>query len=86
MYMCIQFSGDQVLESETKHGADGNYYTFNASEWKQHPPLLRCWLTLLKSISSENLPQLYAVEALSALSLGALRFALDGKRYICTFC
>lgn len=79
MYMWIRSSGDLVLESETKHGADGNHYTINASEWKKHPPLLLCWLTLLRSISSENLPQSYAVEALSALSLGALRFALDGR-------
>lgn len=83
IYLCVRSSGDQELKSEAKHGGDGKFFTIDAPKWKKHPPLLHCWLTLLRSISSGNLPQVHAVEALAALSLGVLRFVLDGKRYIC---
>ncbi|KAL1813356.1 hypothetical protein ACET3Z_023421 [Daucus carota] len=79
IYLCVRSSGDQELKSEAKHGGDGKFFTIDAPKWKKHPPLLHCWLTLLRSISSGNLPQVHAVEALAALSLGVLRFVLDGK-------
>lgn len=80
IYLRTQSSGIQEPEPESKHGTDGIYNLINAFEWKKQPPLLCCWLTLLRSIDLEDVPQIHVIEAVGALSSSALHFCLDGKR------
>ncbi|KAK2995796.1 hypothetical protein RJ640_026563, partial [Escallonia rubra] len=69
------------FESDNRHDSDGNYNLDDAMEWKRRPPLLCCWITLLRSIDEEDILPVYAVEAVGALSLGALQFCMDGKSF-----
>ncbi|KAK3033337.1 hypothetical protein RJ639_034184 [Escallonia herrerae] len=75
-----QTSNIEDFESDNRHDSDGNYNLDDAMEWKRRPPLLCCWITLLRSIDEEDILPVYAVEAVGALSLGALQFCMDGKR------
>ncbi|KAK3028735.1 hypothetical protein RJ639_037758, partial [Escallonia herrerae] len=69
------------FESDNRHDSDGNYNFDDAMEWKRRPPLLCCWITLLRSIDMEDTLPVYAVEAVGALSLGALQFCMDGESF-----
>ncbi|KAM7500791.1 hypothetical protein LguiA_025205 [Lonicera macranthoides] len=78
--LSIQTSGIEESESETRHENDVNYNLINnAFDWKKQPPLLYAWVTLSRSIDSEDVPPLYAIEAVGALCSGALHFCMDGK-------
>ncbi|KAI3682539.1 hypothetical protein L1987_82588 [Smallanthus sonchifolius] len=46
-------------------------------ELKRSPPLLFCWRTLLNSFESDDVPSVPTIEAVEALSLGALTFCMD---------
>lgn len=73
-------SSDIELEQEKGHERGGNHSDLNEYEWKKLPPLLCCWTKLLRSVEQGNGLPTYAIEAVGALSLGALSFCMDGKR------
>ncbi|XP_076952954.1 protein virilizer homolog [Bidens hawaiensis] len=50
---------------------------FDLIELKESPPLLFCWRTLLNSIEIDDVASTPTVEAVEALSLGALTFCMD---------
>lgn len=81
--LSIQSSGIEESESESRHENDVNYNLIdNAFDWKKQPPLLYSWVTLSRSIDSEDVPSLYAIEAVGTLCSGALHFCMDGKRSV----
>ncbi|MED6108787.1 hypothetical protein PIB30_027478 [Stylosanthes scabra] len=47
-------------------------------EWKKCPPLLSCWMKLLRSINTKDDLSSGAVDAVYALSLGSLQFCIEG--------
>ncbi|XWS59372.1 hypothetical protein CRYUN_Cryun08bG0115900 [Craigia yunnanensis] len=67
------------LESEKGHEKNGNFHFLNESEWRKSQPLLCCWTKLLRSVDSRDCLSTYAIEAVNALSLGSLRFCMDGN-------
>ncbi|PSS01624.1 Protein virilizer like [Actinidia chinensis var. chinensis] len=72
MLLQIQSSRNEGYDSDGRQ-------LFNAFEWRKSPPLLCCWITLLRSLDSKDVVPDYAIEAVAALSSGALRFCMDGK-------
>ncbi|KAK9290992.1 hypothetical protein L1049_009175 [Liquidambar formosana] len=72
-------SSVEELESDRGLEGDGNYILFNKFEWRKRPPLLCCWKRLLRSVNSMDGLSTYAIDAVGALSLAALRFSMDGK-------
>ncbi|KAI3829915.1 hypothetical protein L1987_04047 [Smallanthus sonchifolius] len=50
---------------------------FDIIELKKSPPLLFCWRTLLNSFETDDVPSVPTIEAVEALSLGALTFCMD---------
>lgn len=72
-------SSDEELELEKGHERGGTYNVLNEYEWMKLPPLLCCWTKLLRSVDPSDSFPAYAIEAIGALSLGALRFCMDGK-------
>lgn len=56
------------------------YNLLNEFESRKYPPLLCCWIKLLRSIDAKDSLSTYAIEAAGALSLGALHFCIDRKR------
>ena len=73
-------SGDVELEQERGHERGGSHNVLTEYEWKKLPPLLCCWTKLLRSVDPSDSFPTYAIEAVGALSLGALCFCVDGKR------
>lgn len=67
------------LESETSHEMEVGYNLLNEFESRKYPPLLCCWIKLLRSIDAKDSLSTYAIEAAGALSLGALHFCIDRK-------
>ncbi|KAK4414757.1 protein virilizer [Sesamum alatum] len=75
----IQSSTIQDSESQIKHESDASYGKVHASEWKEHPPLLCCWTSLLRSIDSKNVPPTQVALAIHTLTSGALGICMDGE-------
>ncbi|XP_023749137.1 protein virilizer homolog isoform X2 [Lactuca sativa] len=74
------FSQVQSLYEESEHEnsplIDGK---FDLIELNKTPPLLFCLRTLLNSIETEDIPSASLIEAIEALSSGALNFCMDKK-------
>lgn len=68
------------LESERGNEKNVNFHFLNESEWRKSPPLLCCWIKLLKSIDSKDHLPSYTLEAANVLSLGTLGFCMGGNR------
>lgn len=49
-------------------------------EWRKCPPLLNCWMNLLRSIDPTEDLSSYGIEAVYALSVGSLHFCPNGDR------
>lgn len=64
---------------ERESGSNG---LLNDFEWRKKPPLLCCWQTLFQSFDYKQGFSDYALECLSALSLGSLSFCVDGNRLV----
>ncbi|KAJ0027672.1 hypothetical protein Pint_36158 [Pistacia integerrima] len=77
--VCNTRSTLEELDSGGRHERNGNLSLLNEFEWRKNPPLFCCWTKLLESIDSKDGLSTYAIEAVSALSLGSLRFCVDGK-------
>ncbi|XVE75858.1 hypothetical protein DITRI_Ditri12bG0125200 [Diplodiscus trichospermus] len=78
----LLYSGSSTcgeLESERGHEKNANFDFLNESEWRKSPPLLCCWMKLLRSVDSKDCLSTYAIEAVNALSLGSLLFCMDGN-------
>ncbi|XP_011094238.1 uncharacterized protein LOC105173993 isoform X2 [Sesamum indicum] len=73
----IQSSTIQDSESQINHESDASYGKIHASEWKEHPPLLCCWTSLLRSIDSKNVPREQVAVAIHTLTSGALGICMD---------
>lgn len=48
-------------------------------DWRRSPPLLYCWRNILRSGNGRNFLSAYAIEAIGALSSGALCLCVEGK-------
>lgn len=79
IFMHAQSSYHEESESDSRQLIDGNP---NLIELKKDPPLLLCWRNLLNSIEVDNAPSVYTIEAVEALSSGALTFCMDKKRFV----
>ncbi|KAG8376803.1 hypothetical protein BUALT_Bualt09G0101900 [Buddleja alternifolia] len=75
----IQSSTIEDCESQIKHENDARWSTLPASEWKENPPLLCCWTTLLRSIDSKDVAAVQVAAAINTLALGALAFCIHGE-------
>ncbi|KAK6131594.1 hypothetical protein DH2020_034608 [Rehmannia glutinosa] len=75
----IQSSTVQDSESQVRHETNASCGIIHASEWKEHPPLLCCWTTLLRSIDTKDVPAVHVAAAIDTLASGALGFCMDGK-------
>lgn len=73
-------SAIQEPEIGRRHERDAKYDLLSEFEWRSCPPLLCCWKKLLSSVDTKDSLSTYAIEAVDALSLGALHFCTDGKR------
>ncbi|KAK6147305.1 hypothetical protein DH2020_018217 [Rehmannia glutinosa] len=78
----IQSSTVQDSESQIRHETNASCGIIHASEWKEHPPLLCCWTTLLRSIDTKDVPAEHVAAAIDTLASGALGFCMDGKRIL----
>ncbi|KAE8717059.1 putative ATP-dependent RNA helicase DHX36-like isoform X1 [Hibiscus syriacus] len=72
-------STHEELESERGNERNVNFYFLSESEWGKSPPLLCCWIKLLRSVDSKDYLSPYALEAANALSLGTLGFCMSGN-------
>ncbi|XP_061352385.1 protein virilizer homolog [Gastrolobium bilobum] len=54
-----------------------NYNVPSIEEWRKCPPLLSCWMKLLRSIDTKEGLSTYAFEAVYALSVGSLLFCMN---------
>lgn len=79
IFLRIQSSCVGESESGSRTITDLKLDFINVFELKKHPPLLSCWINLLSSIESEDFPPEFAIEAVGALSSGALCFCMDAK-------
>ncbi|XP_027363282.1 protein virilizer homolog isoform X3 [Abrus precatorius] len=55
-----------------------NYNVPSVAEWSKCPPLLSCWMKLLRSIDSKEGFSTYGIEAVYALCVGSLQFCMNG--------
>lgn len=78
----IKSSAIQDSEIPIKHENNATWGIIYASEWKEHPPLLCCWTTLLKSIDSKDVPAEQAAAAIDTLASGVLGFCIDGEKSV----
>ncbi|KAB2034801.1 hypothetical protein ES319_D04G109100v1 [Gossypium barbadense] len=69
------------LESERGNEKNVNFHFLNESEWRKSPPLLCCWIKLLKSIDSKDHLPPYTLEAANVLALGTLGFCMGGNSW-----
>lgn len=70
-----------ALELEPrKDDRNVNYNVSSVAEWIKCPPLLSCWMKLLRSIDTKEGLSTYAIEAAYALSVGSLQFCMNGDR------
>ncbi|CAK8571309.1 unnamed protein product [Lathyrus sativus] len=67
-----------ACELDQKDDMDVNYNVPSMAEWKKCPPLLSCWMKLLRSIDTMEGLSPYAIEAVYALSVGSLQFCMNG--------
>ncbi|KAL8217068.1 hypothetical protein R6Q57_023905 [Mikania cordata] len=65
------------LHIQSSNNEESDPDNFDLFELKKSPPLLFCWRTLLNSIETNDVPSASTVEAVEALSLGALKFCMD---------
>ncbi|KAI7728685.1 hypothetical protein M8C21_019056 [Ambrosia artemisiifolia] len=70
----IQSSNNEETDPDSRQLI---YDSFDLIELKKSPPLLFCWRTLLNSIEIDDDPSTLTIEAVEALSLGALNFCMD---------
>lgn len=70
----VQSSYNEDSESDNRQIINGS---FDLIELKKSPPFLICWRTLLNFTETEDVPSVSAIEAVKALSLGALNFCMD---------
>ncbi|OVA07160.1 Protein virilizer [Macleaya cordata] len=75
----IQSSNFEKNEPERRQEQDGNDGILYDFDWRRPPPLLYCYQNLLRSIDCEDSLSTYAIEAVSALFVGALCFCMEGK-------
>lgn len=66
---------DQELEKQFENGLNRDF----TLDWKEHPPLLCCWETLLRTPASKDDLPTYTVQGIALLSSGALSFCMDGE-------
>ncbi|KAG5544923.1 hypothetical protein RHGRI_017399 [Rhododendron griersonianum] len=74
----IQSSRNEECDVDGRYERDGSDNLLNTFEWRKSPPLLCYWITLLRYLDSKDIVPEYAVEAVDALSSGALCFCMDG--------
>ncbi|KAL2534543.1 embryo defective [Abeliophyllum distichum] len=79
IFMHIRSSGIEISESQSRRESDGRYNLIDVPDWREHPPLLCCWTTLLRSIVSKDISPVYTAAAIVTLSTGALRFCVEGE-------
>ncbi|KAL0309460.1 UNVERIFIED_CONTAM: protein virilizer [Sesamum radiatum] len=79
----IQSSTIQDSESQINRESDASYGKVHAFEWKEHPPLLCCWTSLLRSIDSKNVPPVQVAVAIHTLTSGALGICMDRESLLC---
>lgn len=77
IFIHVQSLDNEESESDSRQTNDAN---FDLIELQKSPPLLFCLSTLLKSIDMDDVPSVSAIEAVEALSAGALTFCLDKRR------
>ncbi|XP_047337824.1 protein virilizer homolog [Impatiens glandulifera] len=93
---CLASEGQQALLSITNHvkalfakesdstsmNEEPSYSSvFDTLNWKKHPPLLCCWINLLKSLDSRDVLPDHAIDAVTALSCGVLKFCMVAERW-----
>ncbi|KAK4362634.1 hypothetical protein RND71_017875 [Anisodus tanguticus] len=61
------------LENQFENGLNRDF----TLDWKEHPPLLCCWETLLRTPASKDDPPTHTVQGIEILSSGALSFCMD---------
>ncbi|GMH23020.1 hypothetical protein Nepgr_024863 [Nepenthes gracilis] len=75
----IKSSISTETHQERVHERHGDCSSYIDVEWRKLP-LLCCWISLYRSVEKGS-PSMYAIEALEALCLGALRFCMVGKSF-----
>lgn len=61
-----------------KDDRNASYNVPSVAEWRKCPPLISCWMKLLRSIDTKEGLSTYALEAVYALSVGSLKFCMNG--------
>ncbi|KAL5709091.1 hypothetical protein ACHQM5_019815 [Ranunculus cassubicifolius] len=74
----IHLQSPRIDEFELERGLDG---VINTSDGKRSPPLLCCWKNICRSINDGESLSAYAIEAIGAMSMGALSFCMEGKSF-----
>ncbi|KAL7137266.1 hypothetical protein ABFS83_10G080600 [Erythranthe nasuta] len=76
----VKSSNIQASDSQTDYENSASYDRVLASEWKEHPPLLCCWTSLLRSIDSKDVSTVQVASAIETLASGAVGFCMDDGR------
>lgn len=72
----------QSYNEESEHETRQLNGKFDLTELKKSSPLLSCLKTLLNSIELEDVPLVSTIEAVGALTSGALSFCTDKNRSV----
>lgn len=81
--LCLHVKSSSIEEQELEKKFENGLNRDFTLDWKEHPPLLCCWETLLRTPASKDDLPTYTVQAIGILSLGALSFCMDGERSVC---
>lgn len=77
--LCLHVKSSSIEEQELEKKFENGLNRDFTLDWKEHPPLLCCWETLLRTPASKDDLPTYTVQAIGILSLGALSFCMDGE-------
>ncbi|XP_009631269.1 protein virilizer homolog isoform X1 [Nicotiana tomentosiformis] len=77
--LCLHVQSSNIEDQEFEKQFENDLNRDFNLDWKEHPPLLCCWETLLRTTASKDIPPAYTVQSIGTLSSGALSFCMDGE-------
>ncbi|XP_060204343.1 protein virilizer homolog [Lycium barbarum] len=77
--LCLNVQSSSIEEQELEKQFENGINRDFTLDWKERPPLLCCWETLLRTPASKDDPPTYTVQGIGVLSSGALSFCMDGE-------
>lgn len=77
--LCLRVQSSSIEEQELEKQFENGLNRDFSLDWKEHPPLLCCWESLLRTPASKDDLPTYTIQGIGILSSGALSFCMDGE-------